>query len=756
MSQYGANVRNLDWADFEPSEVSDAHALSGRKGRPFRPWMLVVLYVLTVAVFGVSEFYERRANAAEGAADALSSFGKQVLSLESGLRSAELQEGPLELILKGEVGFQSIEASVRQSDPAIARQIGEVWSTVRRDALVPKIDPENLRDCKRLAERGHRSLRTFAKSAIETSHLFKILGIGFFLYCLFATLRSLGQRGTTVVVQSIVNSISNQEESTLSPMHGLSKTVIDQIPLSVCEIAEDGHIVSWNKTIADITGISAEYAIGRPFIELLGWRDMGDIAKTTFYKLFTGESVTGIIWTYRHSSGETLELRGSFVPILDERGGVERVFAAIADITIEIRQRQQLVENDATKTAMLESIPDTLVRLDHEGRILELHDNGGFFGQNAWKVLSGDQWKQRLPEELVTDLTTNVRSALVYRRKNEFEYTGMVEGTWRTLSVRVAPCGQAEVLVLVADVTERHRSDLEIKHSESRFRRLIEISDVGVVILNADQTVLYVNTSARKQFGHEIGADAETVLSSVSPDQRAVLHQAIQQLVRQPGAAFSVNTEVETTDEGAVSVELRFKNLLHDAGVGGILMTVRRTVAAQTLAVTPDLEEETRRQIHASLYTDSLTGLADHRGTNRYLEAALQFVREGGGTVSLVYVDIDAFGRIVTEDGHAVGDEVLRSVAGQVQTLCRESDIAGRYSTDTFLLIAPETTMQEANAMAEAIKREAVRSVSCVVLNLAPGDDWTLEDVVRTLAYSSKAAKEQNGPVCIDKPAKAA
>jgi diguanylate cyclase (GGDEF)-like protein len=85
---------------------------------------------------------------------------------------------------------------------------------------------------------------------------------------------------------------------------------------------------------------------------------------------------------------------------------------------------------------------------------------------------------------------------------------------------------------------------------------------------------------------------------------------------------------------------------------------------------------------------DSLTGLYNHAKIEERLDLELSGRRRhDGGPVALVMLDLDQFKSVNDTYGHAVGDEVLRSVARIIEGTSREADFVGRYGGEEFAVI---------------------------------------------------------------------
>ena len=103
--------------------------------------------------------------------------------------------------------------------------------------------------------------------------------------------------------------------------------------------------------------------------------------------------------------------------------------------------------------------------------------------------------------------------------------------------------------------------------------------------------------------------------------------------------------------------------------------------------------------------TDQLTGLYNRRYMDARLDALVQHAGQGGEPVSLLALDIDHFKKINDGFGHDVGDEVLREFALRLASNVRAADIAVRQGGEEFLVVMPDTRIEDAHRIAERIRR---------------------------------------------------
>jgi diguanylate cyclase (GGDEF)-like protein len=111
--------------------------------------------------------------------------------------------------------------------------------------------------------------------------------------------------------------------------------------------------------------------------------------------------------------------------------------------------------------------------------------------------------------------------------------------------------------------------------------------------------------------------------------------------------------------------------------------------------------------------TDALTGLYNRRHVlDRVQQERARMLREkqdvAQKTMAFAMVDIDFFKKINDTYGHQVGDHVLQEVSTRLRQSLRVYDVLGRYGGEEFLVVLPNTTVHEAQFVAERM-HEAVR-----------------------------------------------
>jgi len=116
------------------------------------------------------------------------------------------------------------------------------------------------------------------------------------------------------------------------------------------------------------------------------------------------------------------------------------------------------------------------------------------------------------------------------------------------------------------------------------------------------------------------------------------------------------------------------------------------------------LRDTLRHGLFAAM-TDPLTGLYNRRYAETHLRHIAELAHAAGSQYALMMIDIDHFKRINDNYGHAAGDIVLRGLADRLKQNFRPEDLVARIGSEEFLIAMPRTTLAEAKAAAQRLRR---------------------------------------------------
>ena len=101
--------------------------------------------------------------------------------------------------------------------------------------------------------------------------------------------------------------------------------------------------------------------------------------------------------------------------------------------------------------------------------------------------------------------------------------------------------------------------------------------------------------------------------------------------------------------------------------------------------------------------TDSVTGLPNHRYFHTKFDEELENVKDSGGSITVMMIDLDRFKVYNDSFGHAAGDVALKAAARTISSTMRREDTVTRYGGEEFVAILPGVDIQTAPIRAQEI-----------------------------------------------------
>jgi diguanylate cyclase (GGDEF)-like protein len=111
-----------------------------------------------------------------------------------------------------------------------------------------------------------------------------------------------------------------------------------------------------------------------------------------------------------------------------------------------------------------------------------------------------------------------------------------------------------------------------------------------------------------------------------------------------------------------------------------------------------------RGRLETIVLTDSLSGCFNRRGFDQLAIREVSRALRASQPLSVLALDVDHFKRINDEYGHLTGDEVLREMGLLLRETARLGDVVARYGGEEFEILAPETTHEGAQILADRIQ----------------------------------------------------
>jgi diguanylate cyclase (GGDEF)-like protein/hemerythrin-like metal-binding protein len=156
------------------------------------------------------------------------------------------------------------------------------------------------------------------------------------------------------------------------------------------------------------------------------------------------------------------------------------------------------------------------------------------------------------------------------------------------------------------------------------------------------------------------------------------------------------------------------------------------------------------RKLEASVVTDTLTGLKNRLFFNQRISMEIERFKRYDTQLSLLMIDIDRFKRINDTYGHDIGDEVLKKVSRELQSHLRKIDLIARWGGEEFIVLLPETGIDEALIVAEKlrIKVESMIFENHEIITISIGismlkESETIESLIKRADQALYHAKRQ-------------
>jgi diguanylate cyclase (GGDEF)-like protein/PAS domain S-box-containing protein len=308
-------------------------------------------------------------------------------------------------------------------------------------------------------------------------------------------------------------------------------------------------------------------------------------------------------------------------------------------------------------------------------------------------------------------------------------------------SIRRDESGRA--LRMVGCVIDRTRE----RQAEDQLRlaaRVFERAGEGIVVTDADQTILTVNAAFTKVTGYEaFEAIGKTPRLLASGRQDADFYKELWSQVREFG---SWQGEIwNRRKNGSIYPEwLTINAILNQAGAVTNYVGIFTDITAI---------KESQRRVEFMATHDELTGLPNRAVFFDRLERLIAVSGREKTSFAVLFADLDNFKIINDSLGHTSGDELLRGIGTRLLETIRGGDTVARFGGDEFVLLIPNidagVLQQTINRIVMGIERpfslggQFVHPSASIGVSVFPQDGSDAERLVQNADSAMYLAKEQ-------------
>jgi diguanylate cyclase (GGDEF)-like protein len=159
------------------------------------------------------------------------------------------------------------------------------------------------------------------------------------------------------------------------------------------------------------------------------------------------------------------------------------------------------------------------------------------------------------------------------------------------------------------------------------------------------------------------------------------------------------------------------------------------------------------RKLQQQSITDGLTGIKTRRFFWEALTSEWRRASRSGRPFSVVLIDLDKFKEVNDSLGHLEGDLVLARVGRLLEQKCRQSNVVARYGGDEFIILMPETGIEQAQVLAERLRLwlatdpmlEEHHVTGSFGVASFPVHGFSMEDLIRVADAGMYVAKHAGG-----------
>ncbi len=217
-----------------------------------------------------------------------------------------------------------------------------------------------------------------------------------------------------------------------------------------------------------------------------------------------------------------------------------------------------------------------------------------------------------------------------------------------------------------------------LRDREARYSALVEHSSDAITIVGEDATVVYQSPSVTRVLGWDATRTAGTsLLDCLHPEDHSRWQAVVSRLKAEPTEEVTTEWRIRHSDGMWHTFQSVATNLLDEPSISGLVLNSRDVTDQRAL------EDQLRQQA----FRDPLTTLANRALFAEQLELAVRRRARSGGSLQVMFIDLDDFKAVNSLRGRGQGDELLRQVAQRLRATLREADAIARLGGDEFAIL---------------------------------------------------------------------
>ena len=254
----------------------------------------------------------------------------------------------------------------------------------------------------------------------------------------------------------------------------------------------------------------------------------------------------------------------------------------------------------------------------------------------------------------------------------------------------------------VVEITKKRLEEIALAETEGRYKLLFDNNLDGIIQTTIDGQIFAANPSACAILGAPVSQITQYKSRSFV-DENDDRHAPFAASLYRDGAARG-DLLLRRVDGSSFDADVS-SSVYKDYSQETILSFTFRDITAQKIA---------ENAIHRLAFYDPLTGLSNRRLLINRMKQLLASTKRTEQISSVFFIDLDFFKNVNDARGHAVGDLLLKLVAGRLTDLLREGDTVARIGGDEFVVLAINLSGNLLQGSEKAaLIAEKIRSAMC-------------------------------------------
>lgn len=271
----------------------------------------------------------------------------------------------------------------------------------------------------------------------------------------------------------------------------------------------------------------------------------------------------------------------------------EAALQALSRQVVALLERQRLARKEVHLTAIVESADDAVIAQDLTGRIISWNRGAeDIFGHSAAEAVGQPLAQLLIPQALQEEESRNLDRIRRGERVEHYETMRLhKDGRSVPVSLTVSPIQDSNGAIIGAskiarDISERKAADARLQESEDRYRHLVDISPVGILVYRGGR-LAFINGAGLKILG-ALSADqllGKTAMDIVHPDCLSGVRERIRNVTEKRQAVPLVDEKFVRVDGTPVKVQCVVTPMVFEGQDAALVffndITERKRVEAQ-------------------------------------------------------------------------------------------------------------------------------------------------------------------------------